>query len=436
MSVIRGKQLQTYIVGQGGLNGARFTTIQAAIDQAIADGGPAEIVIYPGLYVENLTAAPNDGLVLRGAGADAGVYIQGSITFTNSPATDNLWGFQHLNIFGPVTISGNSGLAFFGGIVRFESCVCFAQVSATGTGVFVTGQDSAFVSAASDALAVDDTGASGSGVRLNGCRLSGGLANRALRCANAFIYWTEVIGRLEKAPAANLTLYHCEVSASDQAAITLQSSAGTDRVYASSLERTGAAGAAIDKTGAGALSRTGNSFIGTVTSPPVNVAAGTESLGESLEGFVTEVGGVAIGQRQRINLIQGTGVTLAGVDDAANDRVNVTVTATGGGGGSSPTADDKNQTPAASSGSDGFDTTLTTSNLPVGYVGVSVNGVSQHVAASDAERTTADCYFSSDGGATAETQGSITSGSTLYWNPTVAGFDLTVSQRVDFIYNV
>lgn len=44
--------------------------------------------------------------------------------------------------------------------------------------------------------------------------------------------------------------------------------------------------------------------------------------------------GTLIGTRSAINLIEGTGATLTVTDDAANDRVNVTVSATGGGGGS------------------------------------------------------------------------------------------------------
>jgi hypothetical protein len=46
--------------------------------------------------------------------------------------------------------------------------------------------------------------------------------------------------------------------------------------------------------------------------------------------------GTLIGVRRTINLIEGTNVTLTIADDSVNDRVNVTIDASGGGGGSSP----------------------------------------------------------------------------------------------------
>ena len=46
--------------------------------------------------------------------------------------------------------------------------------------------------------------------------------------------------------------------------------------------------------------------------------------------------GTLIGVRRTLNLIEGTNVTLTIADDSVNDRVNVTIAATGGGGGSSP----------------------------------------------------------------------------------------------------
>ena len=46
--------------------------------------------------------------------------------------------------------------------------------------------------------------------------------------------------------------------------------------------------------------------------------------------------GTLIGVRRTLNLIEGTNVTLTIADDSVNDRVNVTIAASGGGGGSSP----------------------------------------------------------------------------------------------------
>ena len=56
-------------------------------------------------------------------------------------------------------------------------------------------------------------------------------------------------------------------------------------------------------------------------------------------GFVRTIirkTGTLIGVRRTLNLIEGTNVTLTIADDSVNDRVNVTIAASGGGGGSSP----------------------------------------------------------------------------------------------------
>jgi hypothetical protein len=54
-------------------------------------------------------------------------------------------------------------------------------------------------------------------------------------------------------------------------------------------------------------------------------------------GFVRTIirkTGTLIGVRRTLNLIEGTNVTLTIADDSVNDRVNVTIAASGGGGSS------------------------------------------------------------------------------------------------------
>jgi len=50
------------------------------------------------------------------------------------------------------------------------------------------------------------------------------------------------------------------------------------------------------------------------------------------------------------------------------------------------------------------------------YPAVFVNGIQYRVALDDSERTTAPCYFSGDGGATARAIADIVAGDRLYWN--------------------
>jgi hypothetical protein len=70
-----------------------------------------------------------------------------------------------------------------------------------------------------------------------------------------------------------------------------------------------------------------------------------------------------------------------------------------------------------------------------GYVGVLVNGI--EVLVGDGTKIGVDCYFSSDGGATARAMKAIVAGDLLYWNGSVAGFQLaSATDKIDFSYEV
>jgi len=43
--------------------------------------------------------------------------------------------------------------------------------------------------------------------------------------------------------------------------------------------------------------------------------------------------GTLIGVRRSLNLIEGSNITITATDDSANNRVNVTISASGGGSG-------------------------------------------------------------------------------------------------------
>ena len=108
-----------------------------------------------------------------------------------------------------------------------------------------------------------------------------------------------------------------------------------------------------------------------------------------------------------------------------------------GAAGGKLTGADKNLTPAASAGADAFDTTVDISETPKNdsYIEVQVNGIGPYLLAqSDAARTTSAFYFSADGGTTARNLADIVATDSLYFNPTVAGFDLENSDRIDLNY--
>ncbi len=75
-----------------------------------------------------------------------------------------------------------------------------------------------------------------------------------------------------------------------------------------------------------------------------------------------------------------------------------------------------------------------TTNANGAYVVVRVNGIAYQVG--DGDRTH-DCYFSGDGGATARAFGAIVVTDLLYWNGSVAGFQLAAAtDKIDFLYDV
>ena len=95
---------------------------------------------------------------------------------------------------------------------------------------------------------------------------------------------------------------------------------------------------------------------------------------------------------------------------------------------------DKNFLITSNSISDGFFTGLAISSNPIGYVSVYINGVESDLGYGST--TSNSCYFSDNGGLTAKSQGSISIGDGLYWNGTVAGYDLSTDlpDRISLMY--
>jgi hypothetical protein len=96
----------------------------------------------------------------------------------------------------------------------------------------------------------------------------------------------------------------------------------------------------------------------------------------------------------------------------------------------SETTDDKDLTPAVTSGN-GSTTTLTLTNTPTGYAGVYINGLLANLKGDKL----GDCYFSADAGVTAKALGAAIATDVLFWNGVIATYELAATDRVDFIYN-
>jgi hypothetical protein len=87
----------------------------------------------------------------------------------------------------------------------------------------------------------------------------------------------------------------------------------------------------------------------------------------------------------------------------------------------------------ASDGDKATNTTVAATPTNDSYVGVRINGV--HYIVGDGVKTK-DCYFSADAGTTARAISAVASGDELFWNGSVAGFELDATDKIDFDYEV
>jgi len=67
---------------------------------------------------------------------------------------------------------------------------------------------------------------------------------------------------------------------------------------------------------------------------------------------------------------------------------------------------------------------------------VDVNGVAVNVADGDANKAVSEAFFSGDGGTTGRFIKDVTAGDELYWNGSIAGYELAGTDRVTFLYDV
>ncbi len=87
--------------------------------------------------------------------------------------------------------------------------------------------------------------------------------------------------------------------------------------------------------------------------------------------------------------------------------------------------------PALVTNSDGdLACSIPVGELPTSNIRVFINGVEVNVGA------TMDCFFSPDGGAMKRTINGATTGDLLYWNGSVADYQLDTIDSIDFIYLV
>jgi hypothetical protein len=86
---------------------------------------------------------------------------------------------------------------------------------------------------------------------------------------------------------------------------------------------------------------------------------------------------------------------------------------------------------ASATSSDGDTSGVTIAATPEGMVQIFVNGLQQELGQGV---KTKDCYFSVDSGTTAKAITAIASGDTLYWNGSIAGYQLDTNDKISMVY--
>jgi len=98
-----------------------------------------------------------------------------------------------------------------------------------------------------------------------------------------------------------------------------------------------------------------------------------------------------------------------------------------------PTAENKSMAALATSGDGDLACNTAMAKTPVfgGYVVPYIRGIAVTIGNGTKDKC---CYLSGDGGATARAFADVAAGDKLYWNPTVAGYNLQAGWRIDLYY--
>lgn len=253
---------------------ARFQTIQAAINQAQADGAsydqPATIYIQAGYYLENITiTAPSNGgnIALVGVGDDYGTFIDGTVTVNNG-GTFNGWVFQNLSISGAVNFVGTS---IAGYSIFTSQCEFFQRVTVQQAGCAFRDFLSRFrTSSGADALLFSAGSQPGEYL---GSRFFAASNVRAILASGTFRL-CYIFGSITLPPAGGLI--QSSILYADQTCL-LDQTTGTSELCNCALLQVGTP--AINKTGSGILRQLGNYLRPSATLPYIAIGGGAVQTG-------------------------------------------------------------------------------------------------------------------------------------------------------------
>jgi hypothetical protein len=189
---------------------------------------------------------------------------------------------------------------------------------------------------------------------------------------------------------------------------------GSDNIVFAQFSGAGSVGAGVG------ISKTGNTLdldLNSLTGVSVAIAQDSIALIDGSDSNNTKKASLTSFATSLATAIAGSGITPQG-----------------GGIISAPRMASGDQFEAASAtSSDGDTSGVTIAAAPAGMVNVIVNGIMQELGQGV---KTKDCYFSADGGSTARAISAIAANDTLYWNGSVAGFQLDTNDKITLSYEL
>jgi len=248
-----------YIVGPSLVDGATHTSIQAAINQAVADGfnasNPTVILVRPGTYVENLSLAGGVHLQSAVAGKSFSTQVSGTVNF----ASGGVVSINAIDISAP---AGSAAVTFSG--------TSFQQLYLADQAVYAQGASNALEmsnSASGSGVIIDNVNfriiAGGTGVAANVS--SGTLQGRGgtfwptspatpaivASGGNTFLQTADVFGQVSLSGSAGFSIANSQIRSGNQPGIIDNTSA--DILVADTGFNTLAAGNVATTNGVGGV---------------------------------------------------------------------------------------------------------------------------------------------------------------------------------------